>query len=671
MADYQTTLAFLGFLAAFAAAALFLGLRERKRSRDKLVKKLREGFGRPSSKRMSPERYAQVPQYYLRHPKREAGGAAPDSGSGAGMEHSSEKKEDALSASGADKPPGPEREAEAPGFQIDDITWNDLEMDRLFSRMDSTLSACGEEYLYYLLRTPAMRREELPFSQEQYDWCSDGTHEDGRIRIQEILALLGHAGKYSLYEYIDATASLGERSNLPHYAAAAAPFAAFALMFLHTGIGVLVLIAVCSVNLVTYFREKGRIAPFYQTFRYILRLLDCAEALEQALCPPFQEEKERLSALLPGFSGFRRGTAFFLGSAAGGADPLGMILEYARILFHLDLIKFNSMLGRMRDRRGEIDELITICGRIDACISIASWRQTLPRSAVPQLESEAAPPSTGSPVLKTSDGGSIKSVRDGASNGDMGRSENGSLAAPGMPVFSVAGLFHPLLEAPVENSIDARRPVLLTGSNASGKSTFLKAAALCALLSQSVGIAPAAEYRGSFFRIYTSMALRDSLQDGESYFIVEIKSLKRILLAARVPGSSGDAVDAGCPFAVSNPVLCCIDEVLRGTNTVERIAASAEILRCFAQAGAACFAATHDLELTELLGDVYDNYHFGEEIEDGDVRFSYRLQKGPSTSCNAIALLASLGYDGHLVERARARADRFLEKGVWSEAVPF
>ena len=101
--------------------------------------------------------------------------------------------------------------------------------------------------------------------------------------------------------------------------------------------------------------------------------------------------------------------------------------------------------------------------------------------------------------------------------------------------------------------------------------------------------------------------------------------------------------------------------MLRGTNTVERIAASAEILRCFAGTKTLCFAATHDLELTGLLQDVYDNYHFGEEIVDGDVRFSYRLMKGPSTSCNAIALLGTLGYDRAIVDKARERADRFLQ----------
>ncbi|MDO5131528.1 MAG: hypothetical protein Q4D81_00925 [Eubacteriales bacterium] len=614
MGEFQTVSAFFCVLAGFVLIALFLGAQERKRSREKLRKRLRSEFGRPSSKKTSRERYAQIPQYFRHHCK-EAGFI--EDGADGCREHDD------------GGPPADGRGKNFPAggagdrFSVDDITWNDLEMDRLFSRMDSTCSAAGEEYLYYLLRMPAMRAQALPFTQEQYAWLADETHEKARIRLQEILTSLGHAGRYSLYDYIDFTEELGERSNLPHYLAAVLPFLAFGLMFLHTGFGILTLLLVCCVNLVTYFREKAKIAPYFQVFAYILRLLDCAGMLEKEKCPVFREETERIPALLASFSSFRRGSSFLLGSLGGGSDPTGLVLEYVRILFHLDLIKFNSMLAQLRGRRAEIDALLTITGRIDACISIASWRKTLPYSAVPVLEE----PSSG-PV----------------------RAAGAEAAA--RTAFDAAELYHPLLASPVSNSIRAQKPVLLTGSNASGKSTFLKAAALCALLSQAVGIAPAKAYSGTYYRVYSSMALRDSLLDGESYFIVEIKSLRRIL-------------DASQAAACDNPVLCCIDEVLRGTNTVERIAASAEILRCFARTGTMCFAATHDLELTGLLEDVFDNYHFSEEITDGDVRFSYRLQTGPSTSCNAIALLGALGYEREIVDRARARADRFLSEGGW------
>ncbi len=145
------------------------------------------------------------------------------------------------------------------------------------------------------------------------------------------------------------------------------------------------------------------------------------------------------------------------------------------------------------------------------------------------------------------------------------------------------------------------------------------------------------------------MALTDSILNGESYFIVEIKSLKRIL----------DAGDEGIP------VLCCIDEVLRGTNTVERIAASTQILKSLATDVYIPFAATHDIELTQILEGIYSNYHFGEEVTADDVKFNYLLQEGRAQSRNAIRLLQVMDYDKRIIEVADAMVEAFVNKGTW------
>ena len=145
------------------------------------------------------------------------------------------------------------------------------------------------------------------------------------------------------------------------------------------------------------------------------------------------------------------------------------------------------------------------------------------------------------------------------------------------------------------------------------------------------------------------MALRDDLDSQESYYIVEIKSLKRILNATNQGG----------------PILCFIDEVLRGTNTVERIAASAQILKSLAGNNVLCFAATHDIELTQMLEADYDNYHFQEEIVENDILFDYILYPGRATSRNAIRLLGMIGYDEEIIRRADATAEEFLKSGEW------
>ena len=115
------------------------------------------------------------------------------------------------------------------------------------------------------------------------------------------------------------------------------------------------------------------------------------------------------------------------------------------------------------------------------------------------------------------------------------------------------------------------------------------------------------------------------------------------------------------------PVLCFIDEVLRGTNTLERIASSSEILAYLARKGAMCFAATHDVELTNMLKKYYTNYHFEESVDEDRVMFDYRLRKGAANTRNAIKLLNMIGYDKVITYMAEKQAERFLETGIWSE----
>ena len=112
-------------------------------------------------------------------------------------------------------------------------------------------------------------------------------------------------------------------------------------------------------------------------------------------------------------------------------------------------------------------------------------------------------------------------------------------------------------------------------------------------------------------------------------------------------------------------MLLFVDEVLRGTNTVERIAAATQILRSLSEYKALAFAATHDIEMTELLKNEYDNYHFEEKIEKDSIVFPYRLLPGKASTKNAIRLLHLMGYDAEITEKASRQAENFVETGKW------
>lgn len=178
--------------------------------------------------------------------------------------------------------------------------------------------------------------------------------------------------------------------------------------------------------------------------------------------------------------------------------------------------------------------------------------------------------------------------------------------------------------------------VMITGSNASGKSTFIKALAINVLLAQSICTCMAKKMRLPHSAIITSMAVKDNVLYGESYYIREIKYLKRIISALND----------------EKTVICVIDEILRGTNTEERIAASAAILRYLSEKKCITIVATHDIELTELLKNNYENYHFTEYIQDKKILFEYKLHAGPATSRNAIKLLEYMGFPEEIIQEA-------------------
>ena len=377
-------------------------------------------------------------------------------------------------------------------------------------------------------------------------------------------------------------------------------------------IGMMFLFLLFTVNIFGYMKQKHEIEPYLTSFAYVRRILDFSARIRKMDIPVLKVEWEELKILEGKFGKFRYSAMLGMRGSDTAGDPLSLILDYVNMLLHLDLICFNTLLKEVRKHLTDIDRMITIAGKTEACIAIASYRASLASGwCSPRLTED-----------------SRESVR-----------------------LEIRGLYHPLLEEPVKNDILAKQGILVTGSNASGKSTFLKAVALNALLAQTIHTCTAGFYSGGLYRIMTSMALRDDLEGGESYYIVEIKSLKRILDAAR----EGSA-----------PVLCFVDEVLRGTNTVERIAASTQILRSLSRPGVLCFAATHDIELTELLADCYDNYHFEEEILEGDILFNYILRSGKAMTRNAIRLLGIIGYENAIIEEANALAAHFLETGNWT-----
>lgn len=493
-------------------------------------------------------------------------------------------------------------------YFIDDITWNDLNMNSIFALMDHTQSSSGAEYLYYMLRTPRLKKEDFTELEKHISYLQNA--EDERVAVQMKLHALGRSGRYSIFDYIEYLNNIGDCSNKKHIFMLLALVTSIGMLFVDVVIGVFAFLVVVAINMTSYLREKNNIQPYLCSFSYIMRLLQCGDHILAINLKEMTEYSKSMEQKIARLAPIRRNYGVISGMNSSSGNPLEIVADYFNMLTHVDIMRFNHMVRLVKEHKEEIYELVEAIGYIDAVISIGAFRESLENYCVPEFDE-------GKEVHLC--------IKDG---------------------------YHPSIKEPVVNSFMQKRGMLVTGSNASGKSTFLKMTAINAILAQTIHTCAASSYHGGLYKIYSSMALRDDLMAGDSYYIVEIKALKRIM----------DVAEEKC----ENPLMCFVDEVLRGTNTVERISASTQIMDSLARKGVYCFAATHDIELTHLLAEEYDNYHFEEDVKDGDVLFSYRLLEGRAQTRNAIKLLKVIGFSDEITEQAEDRAQRFIRTGQWT-----
>ena len=278
-------------------------------------------------------------------------------------------------------------------------------------------------------------------------------------------------------------------------------------------------------------------------------------------------------------------------------DPSGFI-EYMKIYFLLEISGFYSALGKIKKHLHELRKLFEMVGYLDALISIASFRLQYHQFCQPAFEEDN---------------------------------------------YSVEDIYHPLLEKPVSNpfSFDGKN-IIITGSNMAGKTTFLKTLGVNAILAQTIYTSMAQSYRAPFIKVVSSIGRSDNLISGKSYYLAEIESILRLIQA-----SESETVH-----------LFIIDEIFRGTNSVERLAASVEVLKYLVNDKDYTLFATHDLQLTKLLDGNHRNFHFQEHVSKEGLLFDYKIQSGSSKTRNAIALLDHAGYPKSIIKNAMVRINK-------------
>jgi len=208
----------------------------------------------------------------------------------------------------------------------------------------------------------------------------------------------------------------------------------------------------------------------------------------------------------------------------------------------------------------------------------------------------------------------------------------------GGPIFEGEGIGHPLLpdSACVRNDIQLGgelRVLVVSGSNMSGKSTWLRSVGANAVLAQAGAPVRARRLRLSTLAIGGTLRVHDSLQAGRSRFYAEILRLKQLVDLAGGP----------------TPLLFLVDEILHGTNSLDRLQGAEAVVRGLIDRGAIGLITTHDLALAgvaDSLAPRAANVHFADHLDDaGRLAFDYRMRPGVVTRSNALALMRAVGLE--------------------------
>jgi DNA mismatch repair ATPase MutS len=256
------------------------------------------------------------------------------------------------------------------------------------------------------------------------------------------------------------------------------------------------------------------------------------------------------------------------------------------------------------DVKDEVERWFEVIGEFEAISSLAGLHADEPRSCVPVIEENAA-----------------------------GKSA----------YFQASGLGHPLLppRGRVENDVESLsvgHALLVTGSNMSGKSTFLRSLGVNAVLAFAGGPALATRLSLPVCQLGTSIRISDSLKSGVSHFYAEVQKLAHVV----------QLTEQG-----KYPVLFLLDEVLHGTNSRERQIGARWVLAELLKRGAFGVITTHDMELCRLPDELMSRvrkHHFREIVQNGEMSFDYTLRSGPVTSGNALRLMHRVGLKVPLPE---------------------
>ena len=475
---------------------------------------------------------------------------------------------------------------------LSDKTCNDLDFQELFMFIDRTNSKTGQQYLYNKLRTIPLDIAKNIGHEKLLDEFT--SNSELRVSVQSQLKKLNDIEAF----YI---ASLFQEEILKppkwYFMVPLLTFSSvlsFILSFINPAF-IFILLGLSIINIVIHFWNKKNLFNYYSSIPQLSKLNSVAQELfKHDILKQINPDLIKSVNVLNKISS--RMSVFNLEAGLQNDQQMlfWAILEVVKIAFLIEPLFLFGTLKRIDTKRSEIEDVFLFVGEIDAIVSIASLRKGLNGFCIPKI-------------------------------------------LDGQKRFFAQEVYHPLIENCVKNNLKVNdKSILLTGSNMSGKTSFIRTIAINAITGLTINTCFAEHFSMPRVRVFSAIRISDDLMNDKSYYFEEVLTIKEMIDKSKEEHLN----------------LFLLDEIFKGTNTIERISAGKAVLSSLNNAGNIVFVSTHDIELADLLKNEYDLYHFSEIVDHKTVDFDYKLKEGKLKNRNAIRILQINDYPESKIGRA-------------------
>ena len=476
--------------------------------------------------------------------------------------------------------------------RLTDQTIEDIDFYGLFAFIDRTTSKVGQQFLYKKIIEPTNNITDQ--SQRLINLFSND--KQLREKIQLELLKLNNNGAYFISSLLKD--KLLEKPKWFNFLILDI-FIVASLVILSFKFPVLIiaLIFPVTLNMFLHYWNKNNTFQFLRSFPQLNNLINVSKVLIKNGDQFYDKSIEDSISNLKSFQ--QKVTLINFDNGNGIQSELSQLatylIELIKAILLIEVFTLFRITRELENKKSSIQILFNYIGSIDSSISIASLRAGKEETCIPIFVSTSKE-------------------------------------------FHAKSIYHPLIKDCVKNNLSIiNKSILITGSNMSGKSTFLRTLAINSILAQTIYTCFADEFTSPILKQFSSIRIDDNLFDGKSYYFQEVIIMASLLEQVESPHQN----------------LFILDEVFKGTNTIERIASAKAILSYLNRKENIVVVSTHDIELADMLDNEYDLYHFTEIVENNELHFDHSIKAGQLRTRNAIKILELSNYPADIIREAR------------------